>query len=88
LPDGLFQNLHVLLRGLDSSGNGPVRVCRGIVQPAPQPLDPQLVRLDALLEASDLCLDLLDCERVGLVPEHDHLFAVPVDCLQRQPLVV
>jgi len=88
LPDALFRNLHLLLGGPDSSGDGPVRVCRAFVQPTPQPLGPQLVRLDALLEASDLGLDLLDCECVALVPEHDHLFLVPVGRLQRQALVV
>jgi len=88
LPDGLLRNLHALLGSPDSSGDGPVPVCRATIQPILQPLGPQLVRLDALLEASDLDLDLLDCKRIGLIPEYNHLFVVHVGRLQRQALIV
>ena len=88
LPDGLLQILHVLLCSPDSSGDGPVRVYHAVLQPTPQPLGAPLVHRDALLEASDLVLDLLDCEHPGTVPERDHLFVAPVSLSQGQTRVV
>ena len=85
---GVLRNLHILPDGPDPSGDPPVRIYRATIQPALQPLGPPLLRLDALLEASDLGLDPLDSELVRLVPEGDDLFVVPVGCLYRQTLIV
>ncbi len=76
LPDGVLRILHSPLGGLDPASDLPICIYHATFQPTPQPRDPLLLRIDALLEVADLGLDPLDGVVVCPAPEGYDVFVV------------
>ena len=76
LLDSALRILHSPLGGLNPASDPPICIYHAMFQPTLQPLDPPLLRIDALLEVANLGLDPIDGVLVCPTPEGYDVFVV------------